>query len=114
MSSCIFCRIASHQQNANILKEDDDIMVFHDIDPVAPVHLLIIPKRHIESVRDLSEKDRQLAGKMFLMAQQAAIETGLDRSGYRLVVNTGREGGQAVFHWHMHLLGGRSMRWPPG
>jgi histidine triad (HIT) family protein len=89
-------------------------MVFHDIDPKAPTHLLIIPKKHIESINQLADEDETVVGKMLLAAKKVAKEFQLDNAGYRLVINTGREGGQAVFHLHMHLLGGRPMRWPPG
>jgi len=114
MSSCIFCRIASHQSSAKIIYEDDTVMAFQDMDPKAPTHLLIIPRKHITSIDDLTDEDGQLVGKMFLIAKQVAGDLNLDKSGYRLVINTGREGGQAVFHLHIHLLGGRPMHWPPG
>ena len=114
MSTCIFCQIASHQSSAKIIYEDNAVMAFHDIDPKAPTHLLVIPRKHITSVDDLTDEDGQLAGKMLLIAKQVASELNLDKSGYRLVINTGREGGQAVNHLHMHLLGGRPMHWPPG
>ena len=114
MTSCIFCRIVSHQSSAEVVHEDDSIVVFHDIDPKAPTHLLIIPKKHIDSMDHLADEDQEVAGKMLLAARKVAEALQLDNSGYRLVINTGREGGQAVSHLHMHLLGGRPMRWPPG
>ena len=114
MSSCIFCRITSHQASANIVYEDDNVIAFHDTDPKAPVHLLIIPKRHIGSINDLTDEDEPLVGKMLVVAKEVAKDLNLNDTGYRLVINTGREGGQAVFHLHMHLLGGRPMHWPPG
>jgi histidine triad (HIT) family protein len=114
MSSCIFCQIANHQSSAKIVYEDNTVMAFQDIDPKAPTHLLIIPRKHISSLNNLADEDVQLAGKMLLIAKQVATELNLDKSGYRLVLNTGREGGQAVYHLHMHLLGGRPMYWPPG
>jgi histidine triad (HIT) family protein len=114
MSPCIFCRIASHEASAKIFHEDDSVIAFHDIDPKAPTHLLIIPKKHIGSIDDLTPEDVQLVGNMLLVAKQVARDLNLDKSGYRLVLNTGRDGGQAVFHLHMHLLGGRPMHWPPG
>jgi histidine triad (HIT) family protein len=114
MSSCIFCQIACHQSSAKIIYEDDTVMAFQDIDPKAPIHLLIIPRKHITNVEDLTDEDGQLAGKMLLIAKKVARKLSLDKSGYRLVINTGREGGQAVHHLHMHLMGGRPMHWPPG
>ena len=114
MSPCIFCRIASHESSAKIVHEDDSVIAFHDIDPKAPTHLLIIPKKHIDSIDDLTPEDEQLAGNMLLVARQVARDLKLNKSGYRLILNTGRDGGQAVFHLHMHLLGGRPMHWPPG
>ncbi len=113
MSDCMFCRIGEGNASARIVHRDDDVTAFHDRNPQAPTHVLIIPNRHIESVNELQENDTELVGKLFLVAQEVAEEEGL-ADGYRLVVNTGSRAGQSVFHLHMHLLGGRALRWPPG
>lgn len=114
MSHCIFCRITAHQKSARIDHEDDQLMVIHDINPQAPVHLLVIPKKHISRIGDMEETDRELVGNMIYTAKVRAEAHGLNESGYRLVFNNGRGSGQAVFHIHLHLLGGRPMNWPPG
>lgn len=106
---CIFCKIASKQAQANVLHEDEDTMAFEDIHPQAPVHTLIIPKKHIATVNDLADADRALAGKLFLLARDLAKKKNIDQSGYRLITNCNAEGGQMVFHLHMHLLGGRPL-----
>lgn len=106
---CIFCKIASKQAQANVLHEDEDTMAFEDIHPQAPVHILIIPKKHIATVNDLTGPDQPLAGKLFLLARDLAKKKNVDRSGYRLITNCNAEGGQMVFHLHMHLLGGRPL-----
>lgn len=113
MSDCTFCRIGEGNASARIVYRDDDVTAFHDRNPQAPTHVLVIPNRHIESVNELQENDTELVGKLFLVAQEVAEEEGL-ADGYRLVVNTGSRAGQSVFHLHMHLLGGRALRWPPG
>ncbi|MDZ7315960.1 MAG: histidine triad nucleotide-binding protein [candidate division KSB1 bacterium] len=112
--SCIFCRIISRQLPADIVFEDEQLLAFRDIAPQAPKHILIIPKRHIESVNDLRPEDAELAGKMVLLARDLANREGFDRRGYRLVMNCNHDGGQSVYHLHLHLLGGRIFRWPPG
>jgi histidine triad (HIT) family protein len=94
--------------------EDDEILAFRDINPQAPTHLLIIPRRHIASVNELEAGDAELVGKLFLVARELAAAEGLAESGYRLVMNTGPGAGQTVHHIHLHLLGGRSLHWPPG
>lgn len=114
MENCIFCQIAEHKTSANIIYEDDEILVFKDINPQAPVHLLTIPRTHIARIQDLEETDLHLMGKLIYRAKQQAENLGLHQNGYRLVFNNGRDGGQAVYHIHLHLLGGRAMRWPPG
>ena len=111
---CIFCKIASKEIAATIVYEDDDILAFRDINPVAPSHILIIPKKHIPTINDLSPEDQSLLGKMILVAKQIAEEEGISKSGYRLVLNCEKDGGQEVFHIHLHLIGGRKMTWPPG
>jgi histidine triad (HIT) family protein len=94
--------------------EDDHVVAFHDINPVAPVHVLVIPKKHIASLMELSQEDEVLAGKILLAVQTVARELGLSEKGFRVVNNMGADGGQTVFHIHFHLLGGRTLTWPPG
>ena len=113
MSDCIFCKIANGEIPSNKVYEDEQIMCFHDADPQAPVHVLIIPKKHIESLDDLQEEDKELVGTIMLKVKDLAKDLGLD-NGYRLVNNCGEDGFQTVKHLHFHLLGGRSMQWPPG
>jgi histidine triad (HIT) family protein len=109
INSCVFCQIANHTHPAQIYAEDDEIVVFQDTKPVAPVHILIIPKKHIDSINTLSKNDAELIGKMVLMGQRMAKEFKVDQSGYRLVFNTGPHAGQSVFHVHLHLIGGRHL-----
>lgn len=111
---CLFCQIVSRQVPGKIVYEDDDVLAFSDIRPVAPTHALVIPKRHIASLNDLEPSDAELVGKMVLVAKKIAKEAGLADEGWRLVVNTGPNAGQSVFHIHAHVLGGREMGWPPG
>ncbi|MHB1543680.1 MAG: histidine triad nucleotide-binding protein [Gammaproteobacteria bacterium] len=114
MSECIFCRIASHALPAKIVEEDDEFMAFHDAHPVAPVHILVIPKHHVDSLAQWSAIDPARAGRMLIKVRDLAANLGVAESGYRLVVNTGHEGGQTVSHLHVHLLAGRLLLWPPG
>jgi histidine triad (HIT) family protein len=114
MSHCIFCRIVQKTVPARILHEDALCLAFEDVNPKAPSHTLIIPKKHIESLNSLDEMDDRLVGRLFLVAKKLAQEKGIAASGYRLIINTGAEAGQSVFHLHLHLLGGRPMAWPPG
>jgi histidine triad (HIT) family protein len=111
---CLFCKIFRQEIPAREVFRDDDIVAFDDIRPVAPTHVLIIPKEHIRSVHDLTEKHGPTLARMFAAANRVADERKIDREGYRLVLNTGPQAGQSVYHVHMHLLGGRSMGWPPG
>lgn len=111
---CIFCKIAEKQVPSKILYEDDRSLAFEDIAPQAPVHVLVIPKRHITSSLELKEGDQELIGHLFLVANKVAREKGIAEKGFRLVINSGREAGQTVFHLHIHILGGRAMHWPPG
>lgn len=113
-NSCLFCRIASGGVPARIAHEDDDTFAFHDIDPRAPVHVLIIPRQHVAKVNDLTAAHAELVGKLYIAAQQIARELGVSDSGYRLVMNNGGDAGQTVDHIHLHLLGGRPLKWPPG
>lgn len=111
MAGCLFCAIAAHEIPAQIVHEDDAVVVFKDIRPVAPLHVLVIPKRHVES---LAEADVSLAGAVALAAAKAAAYGGYRERGYRVVVNTGPDAGQSVPHLHFHVLAGRSLAWPPG
>jgi histidine triad (HIT) family protein len=114
MSACIFCRIVSGDLPAKIVYEDEQAMAFEDINGQAPVHLLVIPKRHVASVQDCQEADLALLGHLLLTCSTVARTKQLAESGYRIVANTGSNGGQTVFHLHLHVLGGRPMAWPPG
>jgi len=109
---CLFCKIVKKEIPADIVFEDDDVLAFNDIAPQAPIHILAIPKQHVASIADL--EDMGIAAKLLSVLKKLAKEKGLSDSGYRIVVNHGRDGGQAVAHLHFHLLGGRQMTWPPG
>ena len=111
---CLFCRIASRRIPAQIVAEDEELIAFNDIKPQAPVHLLIIPKAHVPTLADATPAHTMLLGRAQQFANRLAQEQGLVPQGYRLVVNCGPQAGQTVFHLHWHLLGGRTMRWPPG
>jgi histidine triad (HIT) family protein len=113
-TSCLFCRIAAGEIPAEVVRSDPDVVAFRDLHPQAPTHILLIPRRHVPSVREMSEEDAHLMGKLFMMARDLAREEGIEEGGYRLVVNAGSDAGQTVFHIHLHLLGGRGMGWPPG
>ncbi|QMT58897.1 histidine triad nucleotide-binding protein [Legionella sp. PC997] len=112
--NCLFCKIAQGAIPASVVFEDDEIMAFHDLNPQAPKHLLIIPKQHIATLNDASDENQALLGKMILGAKKIAQTEGISDAGYRLVLNINPDGGQTVFHIHLHLLGGRRMTWPPG
>jgi len=114
MEKCIFCDIAEKRMESNIVYEDDRVVAFKDISPKAPVHILIIPKKHISGVTTVEEADRELIGHMFVVSQQLAKDFSVYQCGFRLVLNSGPDAGQAVDHLHMHFLGGRTMKWPPG
>ncbi|GAB3515352.1 histidine triad nucleotide-binding protein [Photobacterium alginatilyticum] len=111
---CIFCKIASKEIPSTLLYEDEQIVAFHDNAPQAPTHILIIPHLHIATINDLEKQHSALIGHMILTATQLAKDLSLAEDGYRLVWNCNRQGGQAVYHIHLHLLGGRNMHWPPG
>lgn len=113
-ANCLFCRIANGEIPAKKVFEDADAIAFHDINPQAPTHVLIIPRRHIPSLDDLTEADAMAMGKTLVRASTLAHDLGLHTDGYRLVVNNGEGAGQTVFHIHFHLLGGRRLGWPPG
>ncbi len=112
--SCAFCKIASGESKADIVYRDEQVTAFRDIHPVAPTHILIVPNRHIESVSALEPDDEQLMGHLFTVARKIAHEQGISTGGYRLITNTGIDGGQTVFHLHVHLIGGQRMRHPIG
>ena len=111
---CVFCRIAKKEIPAALVFEDDEIIAFEDMRPQAPVHIVLIPKRHIARTSDLAAADGPLAGRLILAAKRVAARKGVDGSGYRLVMNCNAGAGQEVFHLHLHLLGGRKFSWPPG
>ncbi|MDX1398699.1 MAG: histidine triad nucleotide-binding protein [Oceanospirillum sp.] len=111
---CLFCKLVAREIPADIVFEDDDVIAFRDIAPQAPTHILIIPKRHISTLNDLTEEDCALVGRLQFTAQKIAKEVGIAEDGYRVVMNCNEAGGQTVYHIHMHLLGGREMTWPPG
>ena len=111
---CLFCKIAAKQIPSKIVLEDKDLMAFEDIDPQSPVHIVVISKEHIEKLSDTGDRDTLAIGKMVMAAKRIARERGIQESGYRVVINCNKDGGQAVWHLHLHLLGGRPMHWPPG
>jgi histidine triad (HIT) family protein len=111
---CLFCKIVAKQIPAKILFEDTDLLAFHDINPAAPTHVLVIPRQHVTSLSDGLPEHAELFGKLLLAASRAAELTGIAKSGYRVVANAGPDAGQSVFHLHVHVLGGRPMAWPPG
>jgi len=114
MNDCIFCKIAAKQIPAQLVHEDDQCIVFRDISPKAPTHWLIVPKRHVERLSDLTAADGPLLGHLMATVIAMARQAGVSESGYRTVINTGADGGQTVSHLHLHLFGGRAMHWPPG
>lgn len=111
---CLFCKIIAHDIPSDIVHEDDLVVAINDINPVAPVHQLLMPRRHVESAADVAEGDGELLGRLFSVAAELARHAGLPGRGYRLVTNVGADGGQSVPHLHLHLLGGRRFDWPPG
>ena len=112
--SSLFTKIINREIPADIVYEDDQIIAFNDINPQAPVHILIVPKKEIATLNDLQTKDQEIIGKMFLTAKKLAVKLNIDKTGYRTVFNCNEHGGQTVFHIHLHLLGGRQLVWPPG
>lgn len=111
---CLFCKIIKKEIQADIFYEDEKILAFHDINPQAPVHLLIIPKKHIPCMQDVKEQDKELLGYIMGKVPELSKKAGLEKEGFRLVTNSGANSGQAVFHLHFHLLGKRKFKWPPG
>jgi histidine triad (HIT) family protein len=114
MPDDLFLKIINREIPADIVYETEDILAFRDISPQAPIHFLIIPKEHIRTINDVQESQAELIGKLFLVAAELAMREGIADDGYRVVMNCNRAGGQAVYHIHLHLLGGRQMVWPPG
>ena len=112
MAECLFCRILKKEIPSKPVYEDETVYAFHDINPKAPTHVLVIPKKHIDGVAELAGEDEELAGRLIVQAKR--IADSLELESYRLVFNSGPEAGQSVFHLHLHLLGGRRMSWPPG
>ncbi|CAA6817811.1 MAG: Histidine triad protein [uncultured Thiotrichaceae bacterium] len=114
MDNCLFCKMVAGDIPADVVYENDDVLAFRDINPQAPVHILIIPKKHVATLNDVVEEDAMLMGKLFLAAKEIAEAEGVADEGYRTVVNCGASAGQSVFHVHMHVLAGRPLQWPPG
>lgn len=114
MSDCLFCKIVSGKTDTEIVYEDEKVVAFEDINPKAPVHLLIVPKKHIPTLNNLEMKDKDLIGHIYQVASALAEKKGIAQDGYRIVSNCNENGGQTVFHVHFHLLGGRQLQWPPG
>lgn len=113
-NDCLFCRIAAGDIPSQQVYSDDHVYAFHDINPAAPTHILVIPRKHLSSICAAGQDDEALMGKLLLAGQRIAREQGLADDGFRLVINTGDQGGQTVYHIHLHILGGRQMSWPPG
>src|SRR4051794_25770184 len=111
---CLFCKIAAKQIPAKVVFEDADLIAFHDINPGAPTHILVIPKQHLESLNEAAPEHAALLANLLLATRRAAESAGIAQTGYRVVANTGAQAGQSVFHLHFHVLGGRAMAWPPG
>ena len=114
MNECLFCKMVSGVIPCDKVHENENVLAFRDIDPKAPTHILIIPKKHITTLNEINESDQDLLGELLLTAKKIAKDEGINTSGYRTVFNCNSDGGQTVFHIHMHLLGGRPMAWPPG
>jgi len=111
---CIFCRIIERQIPSKVVYEDDRVVTIEDANPQAPVHLLVLPRKHLPSLKEVGHEDELLLGHLLTVAAQVACEKQLEAKGYRVVVNNGSWAGQSVFHLHLHVLGGRVFRWPPG
>ncbi|MHB2027486.1 MAG: histidine triad nucleotide-binding protein [Acidimicrobiales bacterium] len=114
MSECLFCKIVAGQIPANVVGESDTALAFYDIAPQAPVHVLVVPRRHVASAHDVSSEHAGVMDELVLLAQRVARDEGIDQSGYRLVINVGDDAQMTVAHLHLHVLGGRRMAWPPG
>lgn len=114
MTDCLFCKMIKGEIKPDVVLETDDVLAFRDINPQAPTHVLVVPKQHISTINDLDVDHEALIGKLYLAAKDVAQQEGISESGYRTVMNCGEGAGQSVFHIHLHLLGGRKMKWPPG
>lgn len=114
MADCIFCKIIDGQIPANKVFENDELLAFEDVNPVAPTHILIVPKKHVETLNDIGDSDAHMLGKLLVCASKLAAEKNLAGKGYRIVVNCMSGAGQSVYHIHLHLMGGRIFQWPPG
>ena len=114
MDDCVFCKIAAGELPSEMVFSDESIVAFRDINPVAPTHILIIPRKHIPSNREVQPEDEPLLGRLFSVARSLAIQEGIDEAGYRMILNTGDHGGQVVYHLHLHLIGGQPMQHPMG
>lgn len=114
MSDCIFCKVAARKVPSKIVYEDESAIAFEDMNPQAPVHVLVIPRKHIPTILDIGKADNPVIGHLFQIANRIAVDRGIADRGFRLVLNTNSEAGQSVYHIHLHLLGGRHMHWPPG
>ena len=114
MADCIFCRIVAGEIPARVVLENEHAIAFHDLDPKAPTHVLVIPRRHVASIDAMADGDEELIGRVMAMARDVARAEGVDGGGYRLVTNIGANAGQSVDHLHIHVLGGRRLTWPPG
>ena len=114
MTDCVFCRIVEGEIPAEVVYEDDQVLAFRDLNPQAPLHVLVIPRRHISTINDLESGDAELVGRLYLAAKKIAGDAGFATRGYRTVMNCNSEAGQSVYHIHLHVLAGRAMQWPPG
>jgi len=114
MSDCLFCKISNGQIPAKIVYQDDKAMAFEDIHPEAPIHVIIIPRKHIPTVLDITDEDQDIMGYLCLIAKKIAVDKSLTKDGFRLILNYGKSGGQEIPHIHIHMLGGRLFGWPPG
>jgi histidine triad (HIT) family protein len=114
MAECIFCKMVSGEIKPDVVYEDEEVLAFRDISPQAPTHVLVVPKVHIETLNDIGPEQAGLIGKLYLAAQQVARQDGIAERGYRTLINCNAEAGQSVYHVHLHVLGGRPMKWPPG
>ncbi len=112
--SCLFCKIVAGEIPSDKVYEDDEVLAFRDIHPAAPVHILVIPKKHIATMNDATVEDQAVLGKMMLVAKDIAAQEGVAEAGFRLSLNTNKQGGQDIYHIHLHILAGRQMTWPPG
>lgn len=114
MNDCVFCKMVNGEIKPDVVYENDAVLAFRDVNPQAPVHVLVVPRKHIPTLNDMDQHDDVLVGEMFLTAKKVAELTGIAEAGYRTVINCNAQAGQTVFHLHLHVLGGRPMGWPPG